>query len=220
LRIESILESGEHVIKRFSGTLNGAKGTWFVTNLRLVHLPAPVVKMDLKKTIIGGALFGGIGGTLGTKVEMPESFEDYQLNDLISIDVETHACKAVFRTPPPSDKRVTLYIMNVKKPHDFRSEVINAKNKLEEEIAKEERAKAQIIKDEKIQKLSSEIEALQKELKELENKVKDLDLAYAIGRIDKETYLEKKKEEKFDEKKSILEAKKSELADRKEKYFL
>jgi len=57
-------------------------------------------------------------------------------------------------------------------------------------------------------------------LKELENKVKDLDLAYAIGRIDKETYLEKKKEEKFDEKKSILEAKKSELADRKEKYFL
>jgi hypothetical protein len=69
-------------------------------------------------------------------------------------------------------------------------------------------------------KNSSEIEALQKELKELENKVKDLDLAYAIGRIDKETYLEKKKEEKFDEKKSILEAKKSELADRKEKYFL
>ena len=132
VRIESILESGENIVNRFAGSLNDKKGTWFVTNRRLIHLPSPVVKTGWKKTIIGGILFGGIGGTLGTKVETPESFKDYRLDNLISLEVmEGNTLKAIFQLPGFSDKETVL--IEAKWPHDFKSEVEEAKEHLEEE---------------------------------------------------------------------------------------
>jgi hypothetical protein len=229
LRIESILESGEHVVKRFSGSVKEEKthkkGTWFITSRRLIYLPSPEVEIDLKKTIVGGALFGGIGGTLGTKVDMPESFKDYRLDNLISIDVEQgNTLKAVFQISGLDDTRAIL--LEVKKPNNFKSQVEEAKRLFEEEKVEFQREKAllqEMMNDEEVKKLSSDVQELEKELKDVENKMKDLEFAYAIGRISKEAYLKKmekeKISEKIDQKKSMLEAKQRELSKQKEKYL-
>jgi len=136
LGIKSILRNGEHVVKRFSGSLSEEgtckKGTLFITNRRLIHIPSPEVKIDWKKTIVGGALFGGIGGTLGTKVVYPESFEDYHLSTLIGIEAvagHRNTLKAVFQR----GENTRTILIEVEKPLDFKSEVEKAKKHLEEE---------------------------------------------------------------------------------------
>lgn len=128
---------------------------------------------------------------------MPESFKDYRLDNLISIDVEQgNMLKAAFQISGLDDTRTIL--LEVKKPTNFISEVEKAKKRLEEEKIEFEKKRAQekkmMVEDEKMQKLQKlSIETLEKKLKELENKAKDLDIAYATGRISKETYLEKMK---------------------------
>jgi len=226
LKIESILESGEHIVKRYPGSVKEEKthrkGTWFITNRRLIYLPSPEVKTDLKKTIIGGALFGGIGGTLGTKVDMPKSFKTYRLDNLISIDAEQgNTLKAVFQISG-SDHTQTI-LLEVTKPTNFKNEVEKAAKHRQEEKTIHESALTEMMDDEKIRKLSSQIEVLEKELKEIESKGKDLDLAYALGRISKEVHLEKMREEniseKIERKKFMLDEKRKELGKRKEKYL-
>lgn len=237
LRIESILKNGENIVRRFTGSLNEngthKKGMWYLTNRRLIHRTfpevktRPKVKIDLKKTVIGGVLFGGIGGAwLGTKVDFPETsetiiYEDYRLSNLTSIDViadKVNTLKAVFQ----KGKHLRTIEIEVRGSFYFKTEVEKAKRHLEEEIAEFTMRRKMMEKDESIQTLRSEIKALEIELKGSEDKVKDLDLPYATGRISKETYLEKMKEqpsERIEKIKSILETKREELAKRKERYY-
>jgi hypothetical protein len=142
LRIESILEEGEHVIAHFSGGYHeGTKtreGVWYITNRRLVHtVPGGDVKRSRKKTIIGGVLFGGVGSaTLGTKVEKPSAwFEDFKLNRLLSIEIErTNVIKMVFSKHASSESREVF--TQVDSADDFIRQVKNQKKALEEEATK------------------------------------------------------------------------------------
>lgn len=227
MRIRSILDGDEKVIEDFYGSLKERgtcrEGTWFITNRRLIFLSGPGVKTDWKKVAVGGVLFGGIGGTIGTEVNTPESFEDYRLDKLISIgflDEQSGVLKAVFRTRGHNKKTI---LIEVEWPRDFKSEVENVKKRLEKERIELLEKKKMMMKDEKIPKLKTSIETLQKELKLLEEKAKDLGFAYGTGRISKQTCLEKMKEGRISEQikqiESKLEAERRELAERKKKYL-
>ena len=227
LRIRSILDGDEKVIEDFHGSLKEGgtyrEGTWSITDRRLIHLSGPEVKTDWKKVALGGALFGGIGGTIGTEVNTPESFEDYHLDNLISIgflDEQSGVLKAVFRTRGHNKRTI---LIEVDWPRDFKSEVEKVTKRLEKERTELLEKKKMMMKDEKIPKLRTSIGTLQKELKELEEKSKDLGFAYGTGRISKQTYLEKMKEGRISEQtkqiESKLEVERRELAERKKKYL-
>ena len=117
-----------------------------------------------------------------------------------------------------------------KKKLEFEKQLTELKKKVGEEeekrteLEREEKRKEKLIrKDEKIIKLLAEIENLETKLRELENRARDIDSYYAIGRMDKETYITMKEEERIDEAieqtKSWLKTKKNELEKRRRKHM-
>ncbi len=202
------------------------EGTWYITNRRLIHWNnvSSGSGINWKKTIVRGALFGGLGGATGVETTEPGIF-DVRLEKLVSIDSVTgqpNVLKAVFR----NDGNTGTFLIEVAEASQFKNEADNARRRFEEYKRESQRKKLEMnelmLADKTIQRLSSEIEALEEELRKLEDKTKDIDLAYAMGRISKDEYLEQIKKEnstvEIDVMRSRLGAKKKELEKNKRKY--